>query len=89
MVFTGFFCVVGGMEVMPMCEVGMVRCDCWTARLMMARGFTMMTCGMFVVLGSFSMMFYSCMCAHTRPSFLLTKMQEALCDCDDTRMTQT
>jgi len=69
-VFTGFFCVMGGVEVMAVCEVGVVGGGFRTAGLMMARGFTVMTCGMFVVLGSFGMMVNSCVCAHTFSSFL-------------------
>ncbi len=89
MMFTGFFCVVGGVEVMPVCKVCVVGGGFRTARLMMSRRFAVMPCSMFVVLSSFGVMVNSCMCAHTRPSFLSTKMQEALRDYDDTRMTQT
>ena len=76
-VFTRFFCVMASVKVMPMCEVCMM-CGCFrTAGLMMACGFAVMTCGMFVVLGSFRMMVNSCVGAHTRPSFLLIKIMAA------------
>jgi len=74
-VFTGFFCVTGSVEVMAVCKVGVVGGGFRTARLMMARGFAMMPCAMFVMFSGFGVMFHSCMCAHTRPSFLETKMQ--------------
>jgi len=69
-VFTGFFRVMGGVEVMAMRKVGMMRCRFMMAGLMVLGSFTMMPCCVFVVLGSSSMMVYSCVCAHTRSSFL-------------------
>ena len=87
MMFTGFFRVMGSMEVMAVCKVSVV-CGCFrTARLMMSRGFAVMTCGMLVMLGSFSMMVYSCVCAHPRSSFLEAKIRWGLPDGDDIRMT--
>lgn len=88
MMFTGFLCGMGRMEMMAMGKVGVVSGGFRITTLMLSCRFAVMTRGMFVVLSGFGMMLYSGVWAHIRSSSLVAKMQESVGDGDDIRMTQ-
>ena len=63
----GFGSVMRRVMVMPVGDVGVMRCEVMIPFFVMTRGFAMMTRRVFVVLGSFVVML-DCVCGHMSSS---------------------
>jgi len=71
MMLTGFLGMMGSVHVVPMGEVCMMPGLFMVPGLVMFCGLAVMSCGMFVMLSGFVVVFCSGMASHGGPSVLL------------------
>jgi hypothetical protein len=57
-IFSRFFCMIGSMQMVSKCEMGVMSSFFVAAAGVIAGGFLVMACGTFMVLRRFSMMVY-------------------------------
>jgi hypothetical protein len=64
LMFCSGFGVLGGQNIVSMCQMSMMTCRLVVARIMMFSGFTMMSCRVFMMFRSFFVMLGSRMLSH-------------------------